>query len=219
MPSPQTPVRSPEAPVRRLPDIRRRLHCASYQAGAWPQARISQDAAGKDMYETCSHLAYGQCVLADAILAWAAALEGALGGQPCVPSNPPAAGDMSNSSLDLEEIPDFTDLGDMSEMGLSQLAWPLGLSGEGDSLPSSRPISYDEKDILSSLETPDSWSAMIQDAIQPGATPRPAKNVMPRPDTITRPNSGPQTPANTDDSSSPGCSPDVTIPSLVQSDL
>lgn len=171
------------------------------------------------MYEICSHLAYEYYVLADATLAWAAALEGALGGQPCVLSNPPSARDMSNTSLDLGEIPDFTDLGDVSGIGLSQLAWPLDISGEGDSLPISRPISYDEKDILSSLETPDSWSALIQDAIQPGATPRPAKSIMLRPDSISRPNSSPQTPANTDDSSSPGCSPDVTIPSLVQSDL
>ncbi|KAH8785756.1 fungal-specific transcription factor domain-containing protein [Diaporthe sp. PMI_573] len=88
------------------------------------------------------------------------ALEGAVGNQPCVLSNPPSAGDVSNTSLDMGEIPDFTDLGDISGMDLDQLAWPLGISEEG-----------------------------------------------------------PQTPANTDESSSPGCSSDVTIPSLVQADL
>lgn len=171
------------------------------------------------MYVTSSHLAYEDCAFADAILAWAAALEGALGGQPCTLSNPPSAGDVSNTSLDMGDIPDFTDLGDMSGMGLSHLAWPLGMAGEGDPIPSTRPISYDEKDILSTLDAPDSWSALIQDAIQPGPIPRPAKNIMPRADNITRPNSNPQTPANTDESSSPGCSADVPIPSMVQSDL
>lgn len=171
------------------------------------------------MYVTSSHLAYEDCAFADAILAWTAALEGALGGQPCTLSNPPSAGDMSNTSLDMGEIPDFTDLGDMSGMGLSHLAWPLGMAGEGDPMPSTRPISYDEKDILSTLDAPDSWSALIQDAIQPGPIPRPAKNIMPRADNITRPNSNPQTPANTDESSSPGCSADAPIPSMVQSDL
>lgn len=171
------------------------------------------------MYESSSCLAYKDYVLADAILAWTAALEGALGGQPCTLSNPPSAGDVSNTSLDMGEIPDFADLGDMDGMALSHLAWPLGISGEGDSLSSSRPISYHEKDILSTLEAPDSWSALIQDAIQPGATPRPAGNLMPRTDVTIRPNSDPQTPANTDESSSPGCSPDVAIPTLVQSDL
>ena len=171
------------------------------------------------MYETSPYVTYEHCMLADAILAWTAALEGALGNQPCVSSNPPSAGDVSNASLDMGDMSDFTDLGDMSGMGLNQLAWPLGFPGEGGSLPSTRPISYDEKDIMSTLETPDSWSALIQDAIQPGVTPRSAKNIMSRPDPTTRPNSGPQTPANTDESSSPGCSPDVTIPNLVQADL
>jgi hypothetical protein len=171
------------------------------------------------MYATSFHVVHEYCVLADAMLAWEAALEGALGNQPCVLSNPPSAGDVSNTSLDMGEIPDFTDLGDISGMDLDQLAWPLGISEEGDSLPSSCHISYDDKDILSTLEAPDSWSALIQDAIQPGCTSRPAKNIMPRRETATRPNSGPQTPANTDESSSPGCSSDVTIPSLVQADL
>lgn len=156
---------------------------------------------------------------ADAILAWAAALEGALGGQPCALSNPPSAADASTTSLDMGEVPDFTDLGDINGIGLSHLAWPLGFASEGDALHGSRPMGYDEKDILSSLEGPDSWSALIQDAIQPGVTPRLSKNIMPRADIVTRPNSGPQTPANTDESSSPGCSPDATIPSPVQSDL
>lgn len=169
--------------------------------------------------ETLSNFAYGCCVPADAILACTAALEGALGGQPCAPSNPPSAGGIPNATLDMGDIPDFAELGDMSAMGLGQLAWPLGISGEGDSLPSPRPISYDEKDILSTMEAPDSWSALIQDAIQPSAPPRPGRNIMPRPDAANRPNSGPQTPANTDESSSPGCSPEATIPTLVQSDL
>lgn len=134
-------------------------------------------------------------------------------------SNPPSAGDVSKTSLDMGDIPDFTDLGDMTGMGLSHLAWPLDISGEGDSLSSARPMPYDEKDILSTLEAPDSWSALIQDAIQPGPTPKPARNVIPRTDIHTRPNSNPQTPANTDESSSPGCSPDMPIPTLVQSDL
>lgn len=171
------------------------------------------------MYANSSHLAYEYCVLADAACSWAAALEGALGNQPCVPSNPPPAGDISNTSLDMEEIPDFTDLGDISAMDLNRLAWPLGISGEGDALPSPRHISYDEKDILPTPDAPDSWSALIQDAIQPGFTPRLAKDIMPRHDATTRPNSGPQTPANTDESSSPGCSTDMAIPNLVQTDL
>lgn len=203
----------------RLPDIWCNLCYTSHQASARPQARISQDAAGEDMYATSFHLVHEYCVLADAILAWAAALEGALGNQPCLLSNPPSAGDASNTSLDMGEIPDFTELGDVIGMGLNQLTWPLEMSGESDSLPSMRPILYDDTDILSTLEAPDSWSALIQDAIQPGCTPRSAKNIMRRPDTTTRPNSGPQTPANTDESSSPGCSSEVTIPSLVQADL
>lgn len=171
------------------------------------------------MYANSSHLAYEYCVLADATWSWAAALEGALGNQPCVPSNPRSAGDISNTSLDMGEIPDFTDLGDISGMDLNHFAWPLGIPGEGDALPSSRHISYDEKDILSTLDAPDSWSSLIQDAIQPGCTPRFGKNIMPRHDATTRPNTGPQTPANTDESSSPGCSPDMALPSLVQADL
>lgn len=208
----------------RVPDIWGYLCCASHQAGPWPQARISQDAAGENMYANAPNLACGCCILADPILAWKAALEGAVGNQPCVLSNPPPAGDLSSTTLDVGEMPDFTELGDFGAMGLNQLAWPLGISDEGDALSSSRHSLYDEKDILATLEASennasDSWSALIQDAIQPGCNSRSAKNLMARRDATARANSGPQTPANTDESGSPACSPDMTIPSLVQADL
>lgn len=193
--------------------------CRPPSRRAAPREDISRHSRREYVCNLFSSRPHQDCIHADALLTREAALEGALGGQPCTLPNPPSAGDVSNTSLDMGAIPDFTDLGDMSGMGLSHLAWPLEMSGEGDPLPGPRPISYNENDILSTLEGPDSWSAVIQDAIQPGSIPRPAKNLKSRADITARPYSNPQTPANTDESSSPGCSPEAVIPSLVQSDL